>query len=138
MDREEESLEVLREAIRYWPVPRWKAHLAQRLVQHGNRDRERILALMRDGLRGDPSVYTYRKALGVLYQLVDTEEDREAVKSACHWVAEAFPYVPEALDAASTILRDLGENEAADQISDRARSLREEDKRLEEADQGSS
>lgn len=133
----ERSLEVLSEAIHYWPVPRWKVHLAERLVENGSRDRERVLALMRDGLRGDPSVYTYRKALGALYTLTitgeNTEEDREAVKTACRWVAKAFPYVPEALDTASRILRDLGENEEAQRISVRASELREEDKRLEEA-----
>ena len=93
---------------------------------------------MTDGLRGDPSVYTYRKALGVLYELADTEEDRQAVKSSCHWVAQAFPYVPEALEAASKILRDLGENKEAEQMSDRARKLREETKRREEGQKGSS
>lgn len=126
----DKSLEKLEAATDFWPVPRWKVHFVERSVGHGRRDRRRLLTLLKQGLQGDPSVYTYRKALGVTATLAKTPEDWEGVKQMAEWVVDTFPSVVIALTAAAHTFVRASDDARAYEVMEQASALLRPDERF--------
>lgn len=92
--RKQESLQWTLRAVQDWPVPRWTVHAATRLAETNARSREECFRLLSNGLRRDPSAYTYERALTAVHMYVRDDRDREVEYKLGKWIAETFSNIP--------------------------------------------
>lgn len=92
--QKQESLQWTLRATEAWPIPRWLVHAATRLAETNARSREECFRLLSEGLRRDPSSYTYERALTAVHAFVRDEHDRRVEYELSKWIADTFASVP--------------------------------------------